>query len=85
MSQMRFSRVVLSVDAEDNQTILHENVDLREEKINFGINETAIFANGAERGKYFVIEGDNFRTLNTLRRLQRICFGRSRSGSLFSS
>jgi len=29
---------VLLVDAADNQTILHENVDPREEKINFGVS-----------------------------------------------
>ena len=38
MSQIRFSPVVLPADAEDNQTILRENVDPREEKINFDLS-----------------------------------------------
>ena len=45
---MRFSPVVLSVDAEDNQTILHENVDPREEKINFGVSLRRIRCQGGE-------------------------------------
>ena len=48
-------------------------------------NLSALDVEWPERGRYFAIEGDYFRTFNTFLRLQRTHFGGPRSGSLFSS